>query len=56
VALGDELGNPFYIKKQQELITEREHWRELVRKYQQGRFMRLMRWMHRMRQRVQGKR
>jgi hypothetical protein len=56
VTLGDELGNPFYIKKQQQLIVERDRWRELVQQYQQGRFMRLMRWMHRMRRRVQGER
>jgi glycosyltransferase involved in cell wall biosynthesis len=52
LALGDELGNPFYIKKQQQLIVERDQWRELVQQYKQGRFMRLMRWLHRMRRRV----
>lgn len=53
VALGG-VGNPFYLKQQQQLRTEREHWRELVQQYRQGRFMRLMRWLHRVGQRIRG--
>ena len=55
--LGAELGNPFYVhvQKHREVVEEREYWRERVQQYRQGRFMRLMRWLHRMHQRALGK-
>jgi glycosyltransferase involved in cell wall biosynthesis len=56
VALEDDLGNPHYMAKQQQLIEERDHWHEVVKKYEQGRFMRLMRWLHRLRRKLEGHR
>jgi hypothetical protein len=47
VAMGDDLGNPFYVGERKRLIEERDRWRQLVRKYEEGRFMRLMRWLNR---------
>lgn len=55
VALGKGLGNPFYLEQQQRLRTERDHWYELVQRYEQGRFIRLMRWMHQISQGIWGK-
>jgi hypothetical protein len=46
VALGKDLGNPFYLERQRQLVAECEHWRALVERYQEGRFMRFMRWMN----------
>jgi glycosyltransferase involved in cell wall biosynthesis len=54
VALGADLGNPFYITYQRKLDDEREHWRGLVRQYEQGRFIRFMRWFHQAFQIMQG--
>ncbi len=48
-ALGEDLGSPFYTAKIQQIVAEWEYWRELTRQYEQGRFMRFMRWMERMR-------
>lgn len=53
--LGAELGNPFYMQKHRQVVEEREYWRARVQQYRQGRFMRLMRWLHRMHQRALGK-
>ena len=53
VALGADLGNPFYITNQRKLDTERENWRDLAQQYEQGRFMRFMRWLHQIYQRIQ---
>ncbi len=77
VALGNNLGNAFYmteiaktitekhrktgemahlvqkinelLSQRQQLVTERKYWQNLVKRYEQGRFMRLMRWLNRMR-------
>ena len=52
VALGDELGNPFYVEERRRLIGERDRWQELVEQYEQGRFIRSMRKLHHLRERL----
>lgn len=49
-----EVGNPFYLKPQQQLRIERDYWRDLVKQYEQGRFIRLMHWLHQIGQRIRG--
>ncbi|MFW6116370.1 MAG: glycosyltransferase family 4 protein [bacterium] len=51
-ALGDDLGSPFYVDNRRHLIKERDRWRDLVREYEAGRFMRTMRWLDRLAQRL----
>jgi glycosyltransferase involved in cell wall biosynthesis len=45
VALGGQIGSPFYVEEQARLIQERDTWRDVAKRYEQGRFMRFMRWM-----------
>jgi glycosyltransferase involved in cell wall biosynthesis len=40
VAMGKRLGNPYYFEERRQLLEERDYWRDLVRRYEQGRFMR----------------
>jgi hypothetical protein len=47
VAMGDSLGNPFYLSVQRRLAEERDRLRELVNAYERGRFVRAMRWVDR---------
>ncbi len=49
IALGDDLGNPFYVQERQHLAAERDRCQELIRQYEEGRFMRAMRWVDRIR-------
>jgi glycosyltransferase involved in cell wall biosynthesis len=49
VAMGKGLGNPYYFEERRQLLEERDYWRDLVRRYEQGRFIRFMRWVHRIR-------
>jgi hypothetical protein len=49
---GRPLGNPYYLERQRRLAEQRDHWREQVNKYQQGRFIRLMRMLHSFRERI----
>jgi hypothetical protein len=56
VALGGDLGNPHYMAKLQQLIEERDHWHDLVNNYEQGRFMRIMRCLHRLSRSLRGNR
>lgn len=45
VALGRQIGSPFYVEEQARLVKERDTWRDLANRYEQGRFMRFMRWV-----------
>jgi hypothetical protein len=54
MALGESLGNPFYLAKQRQIAEQSKHWRELVHQYERGYFIRFMRWLDRMRRRVLG--
>jgi glycosyltransferase involved in cell wall biosynthesis len=54
IALGEGLGSPFYVAERKRLVEERDRWRQLVRKYEQGRFMRAMRWVDRVTRRLRG--
>ena len=45
-ALGAALGNPFHVEAQSRLAAERDYWQNLAKRYEQGRFMRFMRWIH----------
>ena len=47
LAMGDRMGNPFYVEERKRLVEERDRWRQLVREYEDGRFIRLMRWVDR---------
>jgi glycosyltransferase involved in cell wall biosynthesis len=47
VAMGDTLGNPFYLSVQRRLAEERDRLHSLVNGYERGRFMRAMRWVDR---------
>lgn len=51
-AFGDDLGNPFYVDERRHIAAERDRYQELVRRYEGGRFMRVMRWVDRIRQRL----
>ncbi|RLC86392.1 MAG: hypothetical protein DRJ03_08950 [Chloroflexi bacterium] len=53
VAMGSELGNPFYVDAVNRLTLERDGWRDSVKRYERGRFIRFMRWIHRAGQKVQ---
>lgn len=55
VALGDDLGNPFYVEDRKHLVEERNRWRELVRAYEAGRFMQVMRLLDRVARRLRSK-
>jgi hypothetical protein len=57
-ASGEALGNPLYLRQQAEALREAHQqtqqaqdeaarWRELVGRYERGRFMRMMRWLKR---------
>ena len=46
VAMGSELGNPFYVDAVNCLTLERDGWRDSVKRYERGRFIRFMRWIH----------
>lgn len=46
VAMGNELGNPFYAEKVNRLVRERDDWRDTVKRYERGWFIRFMRWIH----------
>jgi glycosyltransferase involved in cell wall biosynthesis len=55
-ALDGQVGPPFYLEEQRRLgqqrdtlIQDRDFWKELVKRYEQGRFMRLMKWADRCR-------
>jgi glycosyltransferase involved in cell wall biosynthesis len=52
-ALGDEVGAPFYLEEQNRLRQDRDYWRDVAERYERGRFMRVMRQVHRWRQRFQ---
>ena len=45
VAWGEELGNPFYVEKRRHLVEERNQCREIIQKYEQGRFIQFMRYV-----------
>lgn len=51
-AFGDDLGNPFYVDEIRHIAAERDRCQELVRRYEEGRFMRAMRWVDRIKQRL----
>ncbi len=51
VALDGQVGNPFYVEERAYLVQERDAWRDLARRYEQGRFMRFMRWVQSARKR-----
>jgi glycosyltransferase involved in cell wall biosynthesis len=48
----EDLGSPFYIRAIRRISQERDHWRQLVQQYEQGKFIRLMNWLHRMSRKV----
>jgi glycosyltransferase involved in cell wall biosynthesis len=52
IAMEDGLGNPFYVEERKRLVEERDRWRQLVRKYEAGRFIRAMRWLDRVARRL----
>lgn len=52
LAMGDELGNPFYTQERRRLVGERDRWRQLAHRYEEGRFIRTMRWLDRVRQKL----
>jgi len=54
LAMGDGLGNPFYVEEIRRLIEERDRWHQLVRKYEEGRFIRATRWLDRLVRRLRG--
>lgn len=51
-ALGEQLGNPFYVDAVNRLVIERDDWRDSVKRYERGWFIRFMRWIHRASQKV----
>lgn len=46
VALGDRVGNPYYMSQMTRYAEEIARLRALVEGYERGRFIRLMRWLH----------
>ncbi|MDW8064559.1 MAG: glycosyltransferase [Anaerolineae bacterium] len=52
VALGNRLGSPFYMNEIARLREENASLRSLVAGYERGRFIRLMRWLHRVKRRL----
>lgn len=54
VALGDQMGNPYYMGQVAHYAEEVARLRALVNGYERGRFIRLMRWLHQVRQRMRG--
>lgn len=56
MALGDRLGNPYYLGKMARMRDEIVRLQSLVSGYERGRFIRMMRWLHRVRQRLYGRR
>ena len=53
-ALGERLGNPYYVEQIVHLRTLVERYEALVEGYERGRFIRLMRWLHRMGRTLRG--
>ncbi|MFW6116247.1 MAG: glycosyltransferase family 4 protein [bacterium] len=51
-ALGDHLGSPFYVRERNRLVKERDRCCELVARYEQGRFMKLMRGLGNLKERL----
>jgi len=49
-AMGKRPGSPYYVQEQERLAEEKAYWQDLARRYEQGRFMRFMRWVHRVSQ------
>ncbi|MBN1487907.1 MAG: glycosyltransferase family 4 protein, partial [Anaerolineae bacterium] len=43
--VGERVGNPYYISQLDALSQDRDHWQNLVKRYEQGRFMRFMKWL-----------
>jgi glycosyltransferase involved in cell wall biosynthesis len=52
LAMGDDLGDPFYVEERRRLMEERDRWRRLARGYEKGRFIRAMRWLDRVSRRL----
>jgi hypothetical protein len=48
-SLGNRTGNPYYLDEITRLTGEITRLRALVEGYERGRFIRLMRWLHRVR-------
>jgi glycosyltransferase involved in cell wall biosynthesis len=55
VALGEAVGNPFYLERLAFWKRESERLGTQVDAYERGRFIRLMRWMHQVRGKLLGK-
>jgi len=56
VALGDHVDNPYYMGQMASCAEEIARLRALVEGYERGRFIRLMRWLHRIWQRFRWRR
>ncbi|MGD8738486.1 MAG: glycosyltransferase family 4 protein [Anaerolineae bacterium] len=52
--LGKDMGNPFHAEQTRRLMQERDHWRSLVHGYEQGRFIRLMKTLDRVKRSWRG--